>query len=418
MRVRMRFPFAVAVLLVFSTAPVHAVCGDGVLDYLENEECDDGGTLAGDGCSGTCLHENCGDGTQDALEECDDANNQSGDGCTSRCLEEPSVSDPTADRYIAYITKRSGRDQNGAPLPFGNKLPRDWFITANDQQIDDADGDDPRVLLVRNAHGLLVPATMYPGAAPAAPDIHYLRYRAKRERDEPYHIQRAWLLVNDLGTTNLLTTGELSLLLPAAMDLAGPPAAVGDQTHYICYQATNNPAAGSTDQNPAGLWDKDMQGFFSDAFDDCGAGNPAPSSQVPTFPATAVEGLCLFDMRRGGSPVRELCHPIDKSDPGFGTASAFISPSTADPAALSLLCYHIKAASKYKTASVAALAGGTLFSPKIFPRQPAHYQRKIRDGNPLYLAPENGFMVPTQASSRKPSLVCLPSRVLASAPAP
>jgi len=48
-------------------------CGDGVVDI--GEQCDDGGTAGGDGCSEVCLNENadpdggiCGDGTCDAAE--------------------------------------------------------------------------------------------------------------------------------------------------------------------------------------------------------------------------------------------------------------------------------------------------------------------------------------------------------------
>lgn len=50
-----------------------AQCGDRVLD--SGEQCDDGNTLAGDGCSNICMTENlCGDGTVTYPEECDDRN--------------------------------------------------------------------------------------------------------------------------------------------------------------------------------------------------------------------------------------------------------------------------------------------------------------------------------------------------------
>lgn len=64
-------------------------CGDLILD--EGEACDDGNTLAGDGCSADCLsQELCGDGHVDLAtgEECDDGNLRSRDGCNSRCRQE------------------------------------------------------------------------------------------------------------------------------------------------------------------------------------------------------------------------------------------------------------------------------------------------------------------------------------------
>jgi fibro-slime domain-containing protein len=64
-----------------------ARCGDGVLDSLFGEECDNGGAPGG-GCSLDCrLAARCGDGVvQPELgEECDDGNTLSGDACTFAC---------------------------------------------------------------------------------------------------------------------------------------------------------------------------------------------------------------------------------------------------------------------------------------------------------------------------------------------
>lgn len=62
-------------------------CGDGFVD--PHEQCDDGNSLGGDGCSASCLVEIppavCGDHHVDVGEECDDGNTQSGDGCSSTC---------------------------------------------------------------------------------------------------------------------------------------------------------------------------------------------------------------------------------------------------------------------------------------------------------------------------------------------
>ncbi|MET0794993.1 MAG: DUF4215 domain-containing protein [Polyangiaceae bacterium] len=76
-------------------------CGDGIVNQ-KSEECDDGNTLPGDGCSGACTKEDysecppkggecmstiqCGDGVIEASEACDDGNADDGDGCSSDCL--------------------------------------------------------------------------------------------------------------------------------------------------------------------------------------------------------------------------------------------------------------------------------------------------------------------------------------------
>jgi cysteine-rich repeat protein len=65
------------------------VCGDGVVDG--NEQCDDGNTVSGDGCSATCQTEfntKCGNGQLDGNEQCDDGNTASGDGCSADCMVE------------------------------------------------------------------------------------------------------------------------------------------------------------------------------------------------------------------------------------------------------------------------------------------------------------------------------------------
>lgn len=63
-------------------------CGDGALQPLLGEECDDGNEIAGDGCEADCtttIAAGCGDGWRDKGEVCDDGNNLSGDGCRADC---------------------------------------------------------------------------------------------------------------------------------------------------------------------------------------------------------------------------------------------------------------------------------------------------------------------------------------------
>jgi cysteine-rich repeat protein len=66
--------------------PPPATCGNGHVD--SGEQCDDGNTMNGDGCSAGCTTEAapcCGDGHLDAGEECDDGNTSNNDGCSSAC---------------------------------------------------------------------------------------------------------------------------------------------------------------------------------------------------------------------------------------------------------------------------------------------------------------------------------------------
>lgn len=76
-----------------------AMCGDGKLD--DGEQCDDGNTVSGDGCSRCCQaepscawgpcwrSETCGNGIVNFPEECDDGNTSASDGCSADCTLEP-----------------------------------------------------------------------------------------------------------------------------------------------------------------------------------------------------------------------------------------------------------------------------------------------------------------------------------------
>ncbi len=59
-------------------------CGDGFVD--PGEQCDDGNTVSGDGCSAACKLEACGNGIVDGSEQCDDgAGNGTDNCCTTLC---------------------------------------------------------------------------------------------------------------------------------------------------------------------------------------------------------------------------------------------------------------------------------------------------------------------------------------------
>ncbi len=92
-------------MLVPHEVVVAPVCGDHVVDAAE--QCDDGNTTSGDGCSASCSLERrildpvCGNGIQEPGEQCDDGNADE-EGCTRQCtipvpVVEPDVVEPQGD---------------------------------------------------------------------------------------------------------------------------------------------------------------------------------------------------------------------------------------------------------------------------------------------------------------------------------
>ncbi|MCU7919504.1 MAG: DUF4215 domain-containing protein [Candidatus Thiodiazotropha sp. (ex Epidulcina cf. delphinae)] len=99
-----QFYFPLSALLAFSLMASEAAyavqCGDGYVDTSAGEQCDDGNTVNGDGCSASCTIEAeayCGDGVVNDGEACDDGNNVDGDGCSSSCKLEPMCGDGVVD---------------------------------------------------------------------------------------------------------------------------------------------------------------------------------------------------------------------------------------------------------------------------------------------------------------------------------
>jgi cysteine-rich repeat protein len=77
-----------------------ATCGNGVVD--SGEQCDDGNTANGDGCSSACTSEGgvmCGNGVLETGEDCDDGNTIAGDGCSAACATEPPPFDKACPRF-------------------------------------------------------------------------------------------------------------------------------------------------------------------------------------------------------------------------------------------------------------------------------------------------------------------------------
>ncbi|HAU66683.1 TPA: hypothetical protein DCW61_05035 [Candidatus Uhrbacteria bacterium] len=102
-----------------------SVCGDKIRNYFADEggeDCDDGNKINGDGCSLECLNEGarsissvCGDGTRDWAEntggeDCDDGNKINGDGCSQNCLKEGSLAEEQVYAICGDGTVSDGED--------------------------------------------------------------------------------------------------------------------------------------------------------------------------------------------------------------------------------------------------------------------------------------------------------------------
>jgi cysteine-rich repeat protein len=111
-------------------------CGDGAVS--PREECDDGNTASGDGCSATCGIEaghgcagqpsscalTCGNGLLNPGEQCDDGNLTPGDGCNASCRVEAGYSCPTPNQ-ACVPTCGDGRITAGEQCDDGNELSSD-----------------------------------------------------------------------------------------------------------------------------------------------------------------------------------------------------------------------------------------------------------------------------------------------------
>ena len=62
------------------------ICGDTLV--LGSEQCDDGNLISGDGCDANCTFTACGNGIITAGEQCDDGDSTNGDGCSASCTIE------------------------------------------------------------------------------------------------------------------------------------------------------------------------------------------------------------------------------------------------------------------------------------------------------------------------------------------
>jgi len=113
-------------------------CGSGVL--TSNKVCDDGNTVSGDGCSGDCktvetgyicrvpgkpCTTRCGDGLVRGFETCDDSNTANGDGCSATCKIEPGFDCTGSPSTCKPTVCGNGIKEAGETCDDGNILPYD-----------------------------------------------------------------------------------------------------------------------------------------------------------------------------------------------------------------------------------------------------------------------------------------------------
>jgi fibro-slime domain-containing protein len=126
-------------LMLVEAAPP-PFCGDGALN--DDEQCDDGGTDSGDGCSSNCLVVEqgyvcaspgsrcelaaiCGDGLLIG-EPCDDGNATSGDGCTQSCQIEADYACPVpGEPCVSSVVCGDGRVSGAERCDDGNSAADD-----------------------------------------------------------------------------------------------------------------------------------------------------------------------------------------------------------------------------------------------------------------------------------------------------
>ncbi len=105
-------------------------CGDGIVQTSLGEQCDDGNTLAGDGCSGTCQVEpnhtcppqggpcvvsfTCGDGVVNPGEACDQGKYQGSPGCSADCkTQSPGYNCIPGQQCVPLFSCGNGRIEQG-----------------------------------------------------------------------------------------------------------------------------------------------------------------------------------------------------------------------------------------------------------------------------------------------------------------
>jgi cysteine-rich repeat protein len=103
-------------------------CGDGVVQVVAGEQCDDGNLIPGDGCDPVChVEAECGDDVTHVVagEQCDDGNVAAGDGCSPTCQFEAVLLTESEPNHQDMPDSLDGYDGAvGSISPVGDQ---DWY---------------------------------------------------------------------------------------------------------------------------------------------------------------------------------------------------------------------------------------------------------------------------------------------------
>lgn len=312
---------------------------------------------------------------------------------------------PDVPTYLRYDAKASKVDNN--------RFPKDFNLSVDDASLANSEPDDPENYAVEKERSVLLPALAGGGAAVDPWALSYVRYQTKEAKQGigaavagkfPKAVKappRRWELTNSLGTITVDTKKATALLIPASVNptVSATPL-VGEYTPYACYQAKIAKGVAS-DQAPEGKKLAPLQTFLVDKFHDCAL----DADGNVTFASTSVEGTCLFDLTK---PV-ELCSPATTSPVTDGRETvATIAGETATTSEV-LLCYKPKLAKSITSESAATLAEATVGDS--IAKQSKTTKRRLKDANPVYVAPSDSFPAPTELDTSKVGAVCLPTVV-------
>lgn len=125
---------------------VEAVCGDGVSQSVNGEQCEDGNTIDTDACTNTCKIAKCGDGiVQAGFEVCDDGNNVDDDACPNSC-KSPTCGDKIVQKGNGETCDDGNADNADACLnsciaaKFGDGIVQIGVEACDDGNVKDGDG--------------------------------------------------------------------------------------------------------------------------------------------------------------------------------------------------------------------------------------------------------------------------------------
>ncbi len=141
-----------------TTACVEAACGDGIIQFANNERCDDGNTDDNDGCSSTCTVDRCGDGVVNGAEACDDGNAIDTDMCRNTCLA-ASCGDGVVQTGIEACDDGNDNDADACTTACAASTCGDGVVQAGEQcdddNLDDTDACRNNCLQARCGDGVI-----------------------------------------------------------------------------------------------------------------------------------------------------------------------------------------------------------------------------------------------------------------------